>query len=535
MSARGTRRLEEKSSAKGDVEEPTQSGTGEQEQGITKTETNTSIAETFSLLHEIIFVTVICLAQLFTHTKEAALGQVISITRVIGDSFGITNPGELSWLIAGYSLTVGTFIIFSGRLGDVFGYKTMYLLGMAWFSLWSLVAGLAVYSNHVLFIFARVLQGVGPAVVLPNSLAILGSTYAPGKRKAMVFAIFGATAPGGAILGAAFSGLFALEGWPWTFWCFSIVLAAVVVIGFFAIPSRVQIHRQQRARGFRHLVLEELDMPGTITGVAALVLINLAWNQAPIAGWSQPYVYITLILGILILGVFFFIEIRYATHPLIPFNTLSSDVSFTLGAIACGWGCFGIWIYYSWQFLLVLRTESPLLATAHFSPVAISGAVAAILTGALMHRMGPPLVMLCALLAFTVGAVLIATMPVGQTYWAQTFVATLIAPFGMDMSFPAATLILSDAMPRRHQGIAASLVSTVVNYSISIALGFAGTVDVNVNNGGLTKADVLKGYRGGLYMAISLAGFGVAICVAFLVKTNTQRKKLVMNQGKPEA
>lgn len=532
MWARGTRSLQEKSSANGDVEEPAHSDTGEQEQGITKAGTNTSIAETFSLPHEIVFVAVICLAQLFT---QAALGQVISITHVIGDSFGITNPGELSWLIAGYSLTVGTFIIFSGRLGDVFGYKNMYLLGMAWFSLWSLVAGLAVYSNHVLFIFARVLQGVGPAVVLPNGLAILGSTYAPGKRKAMVFAIFGATAPGGSILGAAFSGLFALEWWPWTFWCFSIVLAAVVVVGFFVIPSRVQSHRQQRARGLRYLVLEELDMPGTVTGVAALVLINFAWNQAPIAGWSQPYVYVTLIIGFLILAVFFAIEIRYATHPLIPFNTLSSDVSFTLGAIACGWGCFGIWVYYSWQFLLVLRAESPLLATAHFSPVAISGAVAAILTGALMHRMGPPLVMLCALLAFTAGAVLIATMPVDQTYWAQTFVAMLIAPFGMDMSFPAGTLILSDAMPRRHQGIAASLVSTVVNYSISIALGFAGTVDVNVNNGGLTKLDVIKGYRGALYMAIGLAGLGVAICLAFLVKTKIQQKKLVMGQDKAEA
>ncbi|RYP93057.1 hypothetical protein DL770_000803 [Monosporascus sp. CRB-9-2] len=468
MSARGSRSLQEKSSANGDVEEPTQSDTGEQEQGITETETNTSIAETLSLPHEIIFVAVICLAQLFTR-------QVTSITHVIGDSFGITNPGELSWLIAGYSLTVGTFIIFSGRLGDVFGYKTMYLLGMVWFSLWSLVAGLAVYSNHVLFIFARVLQGVGPSVVLPNGLAVLGSTYAPSKRKAMVFAVFGATAPGGSILGAAFSELFTLEWWPWTFWCFSIVLAAVVVIGFFAIPSRVQIHRQQRARGLRHLPLEELDMPETVTGVAALVLVSLAWNQAPIAGWSQPYVYVTLILGFLILAVFFVIEIRYATHPLIPFNTLSSDAAFTLGAIACGWGCF---------------------VTAHFSPVAISGAVAAILTGALMHRMGPPLVMLCVLLAFTVGAVLIATMPVGQTYWAQT---------------------------------------TVVNYSISIALGFAGTVDVNVNNGGLTELDVIKGYRGALYMAIGLAGLDMAICLAFLVKTKTQQKKLVMDQDTAEA
>ncbi len=453
---------------------------------------------------------------------------------MVGDSFGITEPGELSWIIAGYSLTVGTFILFSGRLGDVFGYKTMYLIGMAWFSVWSMAAGLAVYSNDILFIFARVLQGIGPAIVLPNGLAILGSTYAPGRRKAMVFAIFGATAPGGSILGAVFSGLFALTWWPWTYWCFSVVLAAVVGIGYFVIPSHLDSHRHQRENGLKYLILVELDLPGTITGVAGLILVNVAWNQAPIVGWSEPYVYVTLILGSLSIAAFFTIEICYATHPLIPFKALSSDVAFTLGAVACGWGSFGIWFYYTWQFLLVLRGEPPLLATAHFSPVVVSGAVAAILTGALMHRLGPPLVMLCAMVAFTIGAILIATMPITQTYWAQTFVTMIITPFGMDMSFPAGTLILSDAVHRRHQGIAASLVSTVVNYSISLALGFGGTVEVNVNNGGRTEADLLKGYRGALYMSIGLGGLGVAICVVFLAKTWQEKSKVIDQESSEE-
>ena len=448
---------------------------------------------------------------------------------MIGESFGAGTSGEVSWFIAGYSLTVGTFILFSGRLGDVFGYKTIYLIGMAWFSLWSMVAGLAVYSNDVLFIFARVLQGIGPAMVLPNGLAILGSTYPPGRRKAMVFAIFGATAPGGSILGTVFSSLFALAWWPWAFWTFSIVLAAVVVIGWFVIPPRPESHRYERSNSLKQLILVELDLPGTLTGVAGLVLVNLAWNQAPLVGWSQPYVYIMLILGALFLAAFFIIEIHYATHPLIPFAALTSDVAFTLGAVACGWGCFGVWFYYVWQIMLVLRHEPPLLATAHASPVVVSGAIAAILTGALMHRMGPPLVMLLALLAFMTGIILIATMPVDQIYWAQTFVTMIVTPFGMDISFPAGTLILSDAVPRRHQGIAASLVNTVVNYSISLAIGFAGTVEMNVNRGGLNDVDILRGYRGAMYLGIGLAALGVALCVAFLVKT--WRKKEATDHG----
>lgn len=166
-----------------------------------------SIAETLSLPHETLFVAIVCLAQF---TTQASLGQTLSIIHIIGDSFNITNQGDLSWLIAGYSLTVGTFILLSGRLGDMFGYKRMLIIGFAWFSVWSMVAGLAVYSNHVLFVFARVFSGIGPAITLPNGVALLGATYAPGHRKAMVFALFGACAPGGSMVGAAFAGLFAL-------------------------------------------------------------------------------------------------------------------------------------------------------------------------------------------------------------------------------------------------------------------------------------------------------------------------------------
>ena len=152
-----------------------------------------SVADQMPLLREVLFVAIVCLAQF---TTQVGLGQTLFILPVIGRSFNLTDPGELSWLIAGYSLTVGTFILLSGRMGDIFGYKRMLLIGFAWFSLWSMIAGLSVYSNHVLFVFARVFQGIGPAITLPNGLALLGATYKPGPRKDMVFALFGACAPG---------------------------------------------------------------------------------------------------------------------------------------------------------------------------------------------------------------------------------------------------------------------------------------------------------------------------------------------------
>lgn len=87
------------------------------------------------------------------------------------------------------------------------------------------------------------------------------------------------------------------------------------------------------------------------------------------------------------------------------------------------------------------------------------------------------------------------------------------------MSFPAGTVILSNHMPREHQGLAASLVNTMVNYSISIALGIAGTVEVHTNNGGKTQEDVLHGIRCAWYTGVALAGFGVILGAMFFGRT----------------
>ncbi|KAL9064388.1 MAG: hypothetical protein Q9161_008900 [Pseudevernia consocians] len=479
---------------------------------LSKTDTTNSIASTLPLWKEILFVGLISSAQF---TTQVGLGQCLTILHVIGDNYGISNPGELSWLIAAYSLTVGTFILVAGRLGDVYGYKRMLIIGFSWFSVWSMIAGLAVYSNHVLFTFARVFQGVGPAICLPNALAILGATYAPGPRKAMVFAIFGATAPGGAIVGGVFAGLFKLAWWPWAFWSFAIALACIAAVGSYVIPEPPK--KIAKAMTLREKIAE-LDILGGITGVTALVLINFAWNQSGVVTWAKPYVYVCLVLGTLFTAAFFFIELRVATSPLIPFDALSTDVAFILACVACGWSCFGIWVYYIWQFFEQIRGASPLHTAAWSVPIAISGAIASITTGFLLGRLRPAWVMTIALTAFTVGTIMIATTPVHQSYWAQSFVCMIVIPWGMDMSFPAATLILSNAVAKKHQGIAASLVNTVVNYSISLALGFAGTVESHVDQGGTTPEDVLLGFRGAWYFAIGLSGFGLFLSLLFLAK-----------------
>ncbi|KAJ5505223.1 hypothetical protein N7453_004180 [Penicillium expansum] len=458
-----------------------------------------------SLFQETVFVTVVCMAQFMT---QAGLSISIAPVHIIGDSFGTTNPANLSWFAAAYSLTIGTFILIAGRLGDVFGHRNMFVIGFCWFSAWSLLAGFSAWSNQILFDCCRALQGIGPAMLLPNAIAILGRTYRPGLRKEMIFSLFGATAPGGFIVGGVFSSIFAqLAWWPWGYWVMGITCAILALVGWLVIPYSYQPKFDDKLRFW-----QRLDLLGATAGISGLVLVNFSWNQAALVGWKNPSTYVLLIVGVVCLGAFASIE-RKAPCPLLPRSVFTSELAWVLGCIATGWSSFGIIIYYFYQFMEVIKGDSPLLATAKWSAAAASGAVAALVTGSLLSRLPPSVIMFCAMTFFTAGISIFATVPVDQTYWAQAFVVSLITSWGMDMSFPSGTLILSNSMPHHHQGLAASLVVTTVNYSISLGLGFAGTVETHVNEGG---HNVLQGYRGALYMGIGLASLGLVLSICFM-------------------
>ena len=501
-----------------DKQEADPSGRGEENQSEEKQVTSHRPA--LSLLREIALVAIVSSAQLLT---QAALGQAIAPSQFIASSFKETDPGQTSWYAAAYSLTVGTFILPSGRWGDVFGHRKVFIIGFFWFAIWSMLAGVGVFSNAIFFDISRAFQGIGPALILPNGIAILGTTYEPGRRKEMVFSIFGATAPGGFLFGAVFSSIFAeFTWWPWGYWALAIACVVIGTLSVFVVPAP-----QPALRDRSKSLSSQLDLPGTVTGVSGLVLFNVAWNQGPVVGWDVPYNYVFLILGLLVTGVFVFIEYR-ANSPLLPFPSLSRKVLLVFACISFGWSSFGIWVYYVWQFELSLRQFSPLLVSAHFVTVAISGLIAALTTGFLISRVLPGAIMLAALACFTTGLILIATTPVQQSFWLQTFFSLIIMPWGMDMSFPSALIVLSDAMPAKHQGLSASLVSTIVNYSISIGLGIAGTAQRYVMQGIHEKEGpelMLRGYRSAWYMGIGLASGGILMSLTLVWDGIRDRRK----------
>ncbi|KAJ5976113.1 hypothetical protein N7481_009820 [Penicillium waksmanii] len=442
--------------------------------------------------HEAAFILVVCCAQLMT---QAGLSLSIAPLQIISDSFN-TTPKDLSWASAGYSLTVGTFIFVSGRLGDED----------------SLYGPIRDFSTAVVHF-----KALGQPYCYRTPLQSLEGHTPPGRRKEMVFCLFGAVAPGGFTLGAAFSSLLAERvWWPWGYWIFGIACFIFAVLGYFSIPY---VPQQKPCEDLS--IFERLDTYGAITGVSGLILINFAWNQASLVGWGVPYTYVMLIVGVLIMALFLFLESK-AAYPLLPRSVLVGEAGWVLGCIAAGWSSFGVVVFYYYNILEVLEGNSGLLVTAKWAGASLSGACAAVITGLLLGRISASIIIFVAMLAFSAGQALLASMPIGQVYWANAFVIMLITPWGMDMSFPSGIVILSNAMPQQDQGVAGSLVNTVVNYSISMGLGFAGVVEYYVGNDG---ENVLVGYRAASYTGVGLAGLGTIIATCFMLVTWRDSRK----------
>lgn len=294
----------------------------------------------------------------------------------------------------------------------------------------------------------------------------------------------------------------------------AIVCFALACLSFLVIPDVPRSAMPQTSLSPQQT--PSFDFLGCITGVGGLILVNFSLNQAPIVGWQTPYIPSLLVAGVLLVAVFVWVELYVVKHPLIPLRGLQVEAIFALACIAAGWGSHGIWIYYLYLFIEKIRGFSALAACAQTFPVAIIGAGAAISTGFLLKKVRVAYVMFLSMFCFLVGTIFIATAPASQTYWALTLLSVLVMPFGMNWSFPAGVILLSNGLPKEKQGVAASLVSTVVNYSISCGLGLAGSIDRNVGS-----EDVLRGYRGAWYFGIGLSGLGLAISTYFIWTSRT--------------
>jgi hypothetical protein len=170
---------------------------------------------------------------------------------------------------------------------------------------------------------------------------------------------------------------------------------------------------------------------------------------------GEPYVYVLLIVGLIFFGIFGQVEKR-APFPLVPIASMTADIGLVLACVACGWAVFAIWLYYTWQFIEQLRGVSVLLGVAQVNPAALTGLLAALTTGLIFTRVPGSVLMMVSLAAFSLGPILLATVPVDQTYWAQVFVSFFVMPFGMYVASINSTPFYVPSTEEKRTGICPS-------------------------------------------------------------------------------
>ena len=178
--------------------------------------------------------------------NQAATPQTLTTTimNILSESFK-SEEGNQTWLMASFPLVSGSFILISGRIGDIYGLKKCLIGGYVVLVIWSIISGLTAYSHSdTFFIVSRAFQGLGVAFILPNVIGIVGNIYIPETfRKNIVISMIGACAPLGAAFGSTFAGLIGYEDpsqWPWVFYAFGITSAIKLAISIYSIPNTTQ-------------------------------------------------------------------------------------------------------------------------------------------------------------------------------------------------------------------------------------------------------------------------------------------------------
>lgn len=469
--------------------------------------------------NEGLFVAVICMAQLLTY---ASLAQTLTSARRIGESFFEPERAtHLAWFTSAYMLSYAAIILLGNRIGNVCGQREAFVTGYFWFALWSLVAGLSMYVGSsrgaVFFCICRAMQGISPALIIPNGYGLLLRAYPPGPRKMVAMGLFDASAPCGFVVGSVMTGLFAkYASWPWAFYCLTAVCTALGITSMLVVPAkRVLVHN------FEGNLWRRLDVFGSVTGISALVLFSVGWNQIPIVGWDTPQAYILIFTGCLLIPLFNYFESQ-ASHPLVPFKQIHLTAGITLGFVTAASAAFGIWVWYFAQFIEVLRGWGPLLTSAGLVPILVIGVVVGFACWPFANRdFTAQLAMVSSSIAILISSALMAAAPAKQEYWANSFVSAIFMGVGMVLIIPTASTVLGRDVPEGQLGLASSLTNMAAAFAFSVGLGMAGAVEMGKKN----NKNPLGGYRDAQYFGLGLGGLAFILALGLLCAAVFRRRR----------
>ncbi|WP_336670537.1 MFS transporter [Tsukamurella sp. USMM236] len=289
----------------------------------------------------------------------------------IQDALGLSDATKV-WVFGAYALTFGGFLLLGGRLGDTFGRKKMFLLGVIGFTVASALAGFA--TNEAWLLAARVGQGLFAAIAGPTALALIATTFAPGKARNQAFAVFGAMAGLGSIAGLVAGGLLATIDWRLIFWINVPVGIACAIGGWFTLDEAVAERRHA------------LDVKGAALAVAGCVTGVYALTAGPEAHWQSTSVYVAAVVSAVCLALFLWVE-RTAKNPILPFSLFNNRnrVAAMLAILVCGALIPTLGFYVALTFQLVLG-YTPFQSGLALLPFAIGFGIAVAISASLVRR-----------------------------------------------------------------------------------------------------------------------------------------------------
>lgn len=419
----------------------------------------------------------------------------------IGADLGMST-GDLQWVVSGYVLGYGGFLLLGGRFADIFGRRKIFLAAVAVFAVASLLGGVA--GDGAVLIATRFIKGVAAAFTVPAGLSIVTTTFAEGSARNRALAIYAACGATGFSAGLIFGGLLTEIGWRWTFLVPAPIALVVLLAGIRLI--RHDHPDPAERRGF--------DVAGAITVSAAMLLLVRTVVTAPEVGWGEPEILGGFALTAALLALFVGVETR-VEHPLVRLGILRSGslVRANVGAVLL-FGC-----YVSFQFIATLYFQSLLgwsaLETAlAFLPGGLIVAVFAPRVGKLADRIGTAPIIVGGFAAFMASYLLFLRIDGSPSYVADVLPTMVLIGTGFALAFPSLNMQATAGIADHEQGLASGLVNTSFQVGGAVLLAIT-TAIVSSQAGDSTSASVLlDAYRPALGVIAALSAVGLLVAVS---------------------
>jgi EmrB/QacA subfamily drug resistance transporter len=404
---------------------------------------------------------------------------------------------DAGWILNGYALTFGGLVLLLGRAGDLYGRRRLLVAGLALFGAASLLGGFA-WEPWIL-VFARFIQGVGAAALVPASLSLLTAIFAEGQERNHAIGIYGAMAALGFVVGMVGGGVITeYLGWRWVLFVnVPVALAALV-----PAPAALPESRNESAP-------RSLDLAGALTAISGLGLLIYAISEVPKNGWTSIATLSFGTLGTLFMACFVVAE-RHSSAPLVPLGVLKKPAVVVPNAAIFLQSMVGIaWLYVLTLYLQEVLGHGALRAGLLFIPMTLASVVAAPVAGRLATRLGIRTTASLGLTLVAVGLLLMTLMSVGGGLL-FVLLGMVIGEGGFMLSNVPLTIVGSGSAGEDERGLAAGLLNTSMQLGNAWGLGVVATV--------VAAASVaLSGEAGGSEALVGGLRWGLYACVGFAV------------------